>query len=43
MKIEDVYLQEYTRASCLIQVDGKYYRLTAEGIVKYGQQVKLND
>lgn len=37
MHIDDVYLNEETAESCLIVVDGIYYHLTAEEIVKYGK------
>lgn len=43
MKIEEFYLLEETAGSCIIKVCGKLYHLTAEGIVKYGKELKIND
>lgn len=43
MKIEEFYLSEETAESCIIRVAGKWYYFTAEGIVKYGQVLKIND
>lgn len=37
MKIDEFYLSEETAESCLIMIDGIYYHLTAEQIVKYGK------
>ena len=43
MKIEEFYLSEETADSCIIKVSGKWYHFTAEGIVKYGNELKIND